>query len=151
MIPGQGGSGGASGPGNRAGGRSLKTRVRTARKRSLSSTLWLSRQLNDPYVAQAKLLKTLVREPGLEIGSVDGFQGREKEAVIVSLVRSNDSGTIGFLGDLRRLNVALTRARRALIVLGDSVTIARHPVYQKFVDYADSLDAHRSSYEWTHG
>ncbi len=104
-----------------------------------------------PYVAQAKLLKTLVREPGLEIGSVDGFQGREKEAVIVSLVRSNDSGTIGFLGDLRRLNVALTRARRALIVLGDSVTIARHPVYQKFVDYADSLDAHRSSYEWTHG
>jgi ATP-dependent RNA/DNA helicase IGHMBP2 len=104
-----------------------------------------------PYVAQAKLLKTLVREPGLEIGSVDGFQGREKEAVIVSLVRSNEGGQIGFLGDLRRLNVALTRARRALIVIGDSLTISRHPVYQKFVDYADSLDAHRSSYEWTHG
>jgi superfamily I DNA and/or RNA helicase len=104
-----------------------------------------------PYVAQAKLLKTLAREPGLEIGSVDGFQGREKEAVIVSLVRSNESGQIGFLGDLRRLNVALTRARRGLIVIGDSTTISRHPVYQKFVDYADSLDAHRSSYEWTHG
>jgi superfamily I DNA and/or RNA helicase len=104
-----------------------------------------------PYVAQAKLLKTLVREPGLEIGSVDGFQGREKEAVIVSLVRSNESGQIGFLGDLRRLNVALTRARRALIVIGDSMTISRQAVYQKFVDYADSLDAHRSSYEWTHG
>jgi len=101
-----------------------------------------------PYVAQAKLLKTLIREPGLEIGSVDGFQGREKEAVVLSLVRSNDGGQIGFLSDMRRLNVAITRARRCLIVVGDSVTITRHPVYQKFVDYADSLDAHRSSYEW---
>ena len=104
-----------------------------------------------PYVAQAKLLKTLAREPGLEIGSVDGFQGREKEAVIVSLVRSNESGTIGFLGDMRRLNVAITRARRLLIVIGDGVTIARHPTYAKFVARADDLGAHRSSYEWPHG
>ncbi len=82
---------------------------------------------------QAKMLKTLVRElPGLEIGSVDGFQGREKEAVIVSLVRSNEGGQIGFLGDLRRLNVAITRARRCLIVIGDGVTVARHPTYAKF-------------------
>ncbi|MBI4371383.1 MAG: AAA family ATPase [Elusimicrobia bacterium] len=103
-----------------------------------------------PYVAQAKLLKTLGREPGLEIGSVDGFQGREKEAVVVSLVRSNPAGQIGFLGDLRRLNVALTRARRCLIVIGDSTTIARHPVYRAFVEHADALDSHRSSYEWTH-
>jgi ATP-dependent RNA/DNA helicase IGHMBP2 len=104
-----------------------------------------------PYVAQAKLLKTMVREPGLEIGSVDGFQGREKEAVILSLVRSNEGGQIGFLGDLRRLNVAITRARRCLIVIGDGVTIARHPVYAEFVAHADALDSHRSSYEWTHG
>ena len=104
-----------------------------------------------PYVAQAKLLKTLVREPGLEIGSVDGFQGREKEAVILSLVRSNEGGQIGFLGDMRRLNVAITRARRCLIVIGDGVTIARHPVYAQFVAHADALDSHRSSYEWTHG
>jgi superfamily I DNA and/or RNA helicase len=104
-----------------------------------------------PYVAQAKLLKTLARIGGLEIGSVDGFQGREKEAVIVSLVRSNEGGQIGFLGDMRRLNVAITRARRCLIVIGDGVTIARHPVYAKFVAYADELDAHRSSYEWPHG
>ncbi|HXT00890.1 MAG TPA: AAA domain-containing protein [Elusimicrobiota bacterium] len=104
-----------------------------------------------PYVAQAKLLKTMAREPGLEIGSVDGFQGREKEAVILSLVRSNEGGQIGFLGDLRRLNVAITRARRCLIVIGDGVTIARHPVYEKFVAHADALDAHRSSYEWPHG
>ncbi len=101
-----------------------------------------------PYVAQAKLLKTMAREPGLEVGSVDGFQGREKEAVILSLVRSNEGGQIGFLGDLRRLNVAVTRARRCLIVIGDGATVARHPVYEKFVAHADALGAHRSSYEW---
>lgn len=104
-----------------------------------------------PYVAQAKLLKTLARETGLEIGSVDGFQGREKEAVILSLVRSNEAGQIGFLGDMRRLNVAITRARRLLVVIGDSATIARHPVYEKFVAYAGLLEAHRSAYEWPHG
>lgn len=104
-----------------------------------------------PYVAQAKLLKTMARDPGLEIGSVDGFQGREKEAVILSLVRSNEAGQIGFLSDMRRLNVAITRARRCLIVIGDGVTIGRHAVYEKFVAHADALDAHRSSYEWPHG
>jgi superfamily I DNA and/or RNA helicase len=101
-----------------------------------------------PYTAQAKLLKTLVREPGLEIGSVDGFQGREKEAIILSLVRSSEAGQIGFLSDMRRLNVAITRARRCLIVVGDSATIGRHPVYARFVSHADALDSHRSSYEW---
>ncbi|MCM2304439.1 MAG: DNA2/NAM7 family helicase [Elusimicrobia bacterium] len=101
-----------------------------------------------PYVAQAKLLKTMVREPGLEIGSVDGFQGREKEAIILSLVRSSEAGQIGFLSDMRRLNVAITRARRCLIVVGDSATIGRHPVYARFVTHADALDSHRSAYEW---
>ena len=101
-----------------------------------------------PYTAQVKLLKTLVREPGLEIGSVDGFQGREKEAIILSLVRSSESGQIGFLSDMRRLNVAITRARRCLIVVGDSATIGRHPVYARFVAYSDALDSHRSAYEW---
>lgn len=104
-----------------------------------------------PYVAQARLLKTLLREPGLEIGSVDGFQGREKEAVIVSLVRSNESGQVGFLSDLRRLNVALTRARRLLIVIGDSATISRHADYEAFIAHADKLDCHRSAYEWLGG
>ncbi|MDP3541318.1 MAG: AAA domain-containing protein [Elusimicrobiota bacterium] len=104
-----------------------------------------------PYVAQAKLLKTLVREPGLEIGSVDGFQGREKEAIILSLVRSSEAGQIGFLSDMRRLNVAITRARRCLIVVGDSATVGRHPVYARFVAHADALDSHRSAYEWMNG
>ncbi len=101
-----------------------------------------------PYTAQAKLLKTLAREPGLEIGSVDGFQGREKEAIILSLVRSSEGGQIGFLSDMRRLNVAITRARRCLIVIGDSATIGRHPVYARFVAHSDELDSHRSAYEW---
>lgn len=101
-----------------------------------------------PYTAQAKLLKTLARENGLEIGSVDGFQGREKEAIILSLVRSSEGGQIGFLSDMRRLNVAITRARRCLIVVGDSATIGRHPVYARLVARADHLDSHRSAYEW---
>ncbi|MBI5239963.1 MAG: AAA family ATPase [Elusimicrobia bacterium] len=104
-----------------------------------------------PYVAQVKLLKSLSRIPGLEIGSVDGFQGREKEVTIVSLVRNNEAGEVGFLSDIRRMNVAMTRARRLLIVIGDSVTIGRHPFYAKFIDYADSRQAHRSSYEWPEG
>ncbi len=101
-----------------------------------------------PYVAQSKLLKTLVKIPGLEIGSVDGFQGREKEATIVSLVRSNQDAEVGFLSDTRRMNVAMTRARRLLIVIGDSATIGQHKFYAAFLEYVDSHDAHRSSYEF---
>jgi superfamily I DNA and/or RNA helicase len=101
-----------------------------------------------PYVAQAKKLKAVVRVPGLEIGSVDGFQGREKEATIVSLVRSNEDAEVGFLSDTRRMNVAMTRARRLLIVIGDSATIGQHPFYARFIDYADKHGAHRSSYEF---
>ncbi|MDE2313032.1 MAG: hypothetical protein KGL04_02520, partial [Elusimicrobia bacterium] len=101
-----------------------------------------------PYVAQAKLLRSLIKVPGLEIGSVDGFQGREKEAVIVSLVRSNPDAEVGFLSDTRRMNVALTRSRRLLIVIGDSATLGQNPFYARFIDYADQAGAHRSAYEW---
>ena len=68
-----------------------------------------------PYAAQVRLLREQLDVPGLEIDSVDGFQGREKEAVVISLVRSNPKGEIGFLGDVRRMNVAMTRARRKLL------------------------------------
>jgi ATP-dependent RNA/DNA helicase IGHMBP2 len=101
-----------------------------------------------PYVAQARKLKSLIKTPGVEIGSVDGFQGREKEATIVSLVRSNADAEVGFLGDTRRMNVAMTRARRLLIVIGDSATLGQHPFYAKFIEYADQHDAHRSAYEF---
>ncbi|MBI4422200.1 MAG: AAA family ATPase [Elusimicrobia bacterium] len=101
-----------------------------------------------PYVAQARRLKALVRSTGIEVGSVDGFQGREKEAVLLSLVRSNEKGEIGFLGDTRRMNVAMTRARRLLIVLGDSSTIGCHPFYSAFLEYAERKGSYRSAWEW---
>lgn len=102
-----------------------------------------------PYSAQVRLLRGRIRQPEIEIDSVDGFQGREKEAVVVSLVRSNPDGEIGFLEDIRRMNVALTRARRKLIVIGDSATITRHPFYQRMVSYFDSVGAYRSVWEET--
>ena len=83
-----------------------------------------------PYDAQVQRLRQLLAtrvEEGLEVDSVDGFQGREKDAVVVSLVRSNDLGEVGFLSDVRRMNVAITRARKKLVVVGDSATVARHP------------------------
>jgi ATP-dependent RNA/DNA helicase IGHMBP2 len=100
-----------------------------------------------PYAAQARLLKPQVPK-GLEVGTVDGFQGREKEVVLLTLVRSNDKGEVGFLGDTRRMNVALTRARRLLIVIGDSATLARHPFYAAFLEHAEKSGTIRSAWEW---
>lgn len=93
-----------------------------------------------PYEAQARALRELLRDlraEGLEVGTVDGFQGREKEAIVVDLVRSNPDGEIGFLKDVRRMNVALTRARRQLVVVGDSATLAGSPYYRAFLDAAE--------------
>ena len=101
------------------------------------------------YSAQARRLRDLLREEraaGLEIGTVDGFQGREKEAVIVDLVRSNDSGELGFLANTRRMNVALTRAKRFLLVIADSATLGNHPYYAQFLAYIDEVDAHGSAW-----
>jgi ATP-dependent RNA/DNA helicase IGHMBP2 len=101
------------------------------------------------YAAQARRLRELLRAEraaGLEIGTVDGFQGREKEAVIVDLVRSNDRGEIGFLANTRRMNVALTRARRFLLVVADSATLGDHPYYAAFLAYVDDVDAHGSAW-----
>jgi superfamily I DNA and/or RNA helicase len=101
------------------------------------------------YSAQARRLRELLRAEraaGLEIGTVDGFQGREKEVVIVDLVRSNESGEIGFLANTRRMNVALTRARRFLLVVGDSATLGDHPYYAAFLSYVDEIDAHGSAW-----
>jgi len=101
------------------------------------------------YSAQARRLRELLRTEraaGLEIGTVDGFQGREKEAVIVDLVRSNEHGEIGFLANTRRMNVALTRARRFLLVVADSATLGAHPYYAAFLSYVGELDAHGSAW-----
>ena len=80
-----------------------------------------------PYNAQLALMSGPLKAefPGIELGSVDGFQGREKEAVVVTLVRSNEKGEVGFLGEKRRLNVAMTRPKRHLCVVGDSETVRK--------------------------
>jgi predicted DNA helicase len=82
-----------------------------------------------PYLDQVKLLKRLIEEPEIEIHSVDAFQGREKEVIIVSTVRSNSQGNLGFLTDERRLNVTITRAKRAFLMVGDSTTLRTHSAY----------------------
>jgi superfamily I DNA and/or RNA helicase len=100
-----------------------------------------------PYAAQARWLRERIKLPGLEVDSVDGFQGREKEAIVISLVRSNASGEIGFLTDVRRMNVALTRARRKLVVIGDSATLASDPFYRRFLEYCEQQGAYRTVWE----
>jgi predicted DNA helicase len=101
-----------------------------------------------PYRAQVRALKERLGDvEGLEIDSVDGFQGREKEAIVVSLVRSNPEGEIGFLDDVRRTNVALTRARRALIAIGDSATLSHHPFYRRMLEYFEAIGAYSSVWE----
>ncbi len=102
-----------------------------------------------PYRAQALWLRERLAElPDVEVDTVDAFQGREKDAVLVSLVRSNAQQQLGFLEDLRRLNVAITRPRRHLFVVGDSATVTGHPVYARWVEFAQANDGYRSAWEW---
>ncbi|MBL9091157.1 MAG: IGHMBP2 family helicase [Planctomycetaceae bacterium] len=100
-----------------------------------------------PYAAQVRLLREQLGDLPVEVDSVDGFQGREKEAIVVSLVRSNDSGEIGFLGDVRRMNVALTRAKRKLVVVGDSATLGGHPFYRDLLEYFEAAGAYHTVWE----
>ncbi|WP_457741462.1 IGHMBP2 family helicase [Thermococcus sp.] len=87
-----------------------------------------------PYDDQRDLISSLLPEE-VEIKTVDGYQGREKEVIILSFVRSNRRGELGFLKDLRRLNVSLTRAKRKLIMIGDSSTLSAHPTYKRLVEF----------------
>jgi ATP-dependent RNA/DNA helicase IGHMBP2 len=84
----------------------------------------------------------------LQIKTIDGFQGEEKDVIYISLVRSNENREIGFLSDLRRMNVAITRAKKKLIVVGDSATIATIPFYQSFLEYCETHGAYRTAWEW---
>lgn len=96
-----------------------------------------------PYKAQVQYLRQSIRrEPFfkpfhhlISINTVDGFQGQERDVIVISLVRANEEGQIGFLNDLRRMNVAITRARMKLIILGDASTLTRHPFYKKLYEY----------------
>lgn len=91
-----------------------------------------------PYADQVNLIKN---KTPIEVKTVDGFQGREKEIIIISAVRSNNKGKIGFLNDLRRLNVALTRAKRKLIIIGNKKTLEVNPTYKRLINYTKEHDA----------
>jgi predicted DNA helicase len=96
-----------------------------------------------PYWDQVDRIREDLDRDGVEVKTVDGFQGREKEVVLISLVRSNPDREVGFLRDVRRFNVALTRARRKAVVVGDSATVASVDVLGRFVDYAERVGARR--------
>ena len=100
-----------------------------------------------PYRAQVQYLRRLFKKKEffkpyrslISVNTVDGFQGQERDIILISLVRANDEGQIGFLRDLRRMNVAITRARMKLIILGDASTMTRHPFYKRLYDYIEAL------------
>lgn len=103
-----------------------------------------------PYASQAALLASVLSDlvdAGLEVDSVDGFQGREKTAIIFSAVRSNTEGAVGFLADQRRLNVALTRAKKKLVVVADSATLSSDPGWRSLFDDAIARGRHLSVFE----
>ena len=100
-----------------------------------------------PYAAQVRLLRQRMDCQGIEVDTVDGFQGREKEVVIISLVRSNTKGEIGFLADRRRMNVAMTRARRKLFIVGDSATLGGNEFFLRLLEYFESIGAYHSVWE----
>lgn len=104
-----------------------------------------------PYAAQVRWLRQQCPFRAIEIDTVDGFQGREKEAILITLVRSNSNSEIGFLADTRRMNVALTRAKRKLIVIGDSATLATNEFYANMIEYVEIIGGYRSIWEWEYG
>mgnify|MGYP002521143210 CR=1 FL=1 len=101
-----------------------------------------------PYRAQVQYLKKLIKKYEffkpyrrlISVNTVDGFQGQERDVILISLVRSNDEGQIGFLKDLRRMNVAITRARMKLIILGNKNTMTQHPFYKKLWEYVEAIN-----------
>ena len=100
-----------------------------------------------PYSGQVAAAKDVLPKQ-MRISTIDSFQGQEKEVIILSLVRSNDDGDIGFLKDYRRMNVAITRAKEQLFVIGDSATIGADPFYNAFINYIEKYGKYRSVWEF---
>ena len=120
---------------------------------------WLEQKISmgiiTPYRAQVDhLLKLAESSHALEplhklitINTVDAFQGQERDVIAISFVRSNEKAEVGFLGDIRRTNVAMTRARKKLIMIGDSATLGSHPFYVELLEYVQGLEYYRSAFE----
>jgi superfamily I DNA and/or RNA helicase len=111
-----------------------------------------------PYREQVNQLEEIFRDDPVlapllssgtaTISTIDGFQGQERDVIYISLVRSNNKHEIGFLQDYRRMNVAMTRARKVLVVIGDSETIGHNKFYQEFLDYCSEHGAYRTAWEF---
>ncbi|GGM98689.1 helicase [Dyadobacter beijingensis] len=110
-----------------------------------------------PYKEQINILKDqLAHAPDLApyldkiaVNTIDSFQGQERDVVYISMTRSNAEAQIGFLADIRRMNVAMTRARKKLVVIGDSATLSALPFYENFIAYAEGLNAYQSAWEFS--
>ncbi len=109
-----------------------------------------------PYKEQTELLKQQLLEfdqfkrEDISVKTIDGFQGEERDVIYLCFVRSNNQGEIGFLQDIRRTNVALTRARKKLVIIGDSATLAVHPFYKDLIDYCESITSYTSAWSLIH-
>ncbi|MFM7723110.1 MAG: AAA domain-containing protein [Bacteroidota bacterium] len=108
----------------------------------------LSISIISPYRGQVEKLSQVLTGWNVQVDTIDSFQGQESDVVFISLVRSNDNGEVGFLSDVRRLNVAMTRARKCLRVIGDSSTISNHNFYSQFVDYCEKNNAYHSAWSY---
>jgi superfamily I DNA and/or RNA helicase len=103
---------------------------------------WIKENMDDYELVKEKISELRVR-------TIDGFQGEECDIVYISLVRSNTDQQIGFLSDLRRMNVAITRARKKLVVIGDSSTIGSNPFYKSFIEYCEANGYYRSAWDFS--
>jgi len=103
-----------------------------------------------PYREQVRLLKGHFGDEDEEVSvnTIDSFQGQERDMVVIGMTRSNNSGEIGFLADIRRMNVAMTRAKKKLVIIGDSATIGRSPFYAALISYAENLGGYKSAWEY---
>ena len=111
-----------------------------------------------PYKEQIELLKeklvdfdySAYQVNELDVKTIDGFQGEERDVIYISLVRSNLNSEIGFLSDIRRMNVALTRAKKKLVVIMDTATIGNHPFYKSFIEYCEKNSFYKSAWEFSY-
>ncbi|PUV24729.1 IGHMBP2 family helicase [Sphingobacterium athyrii] len=137
----------------------LKSHLKTASAtwvRSSPIEQWPSVGIIAPYRKQVSILKEMLEQDEelrpyaaiIKVQTIDSFQGQEKDIIYISLTRSNTEQQIGFLSDVRRMNVAMTRAKKKLVVIGDSATIGVHSFYQHFIAYAESLGQYHSVWEW---
>jgi ATP-dependent RNA/DNA helicase IGHMBP2 len=110
--------------------------------------------LISPYREQVTFMQNAIQEDSIlrdlpiTVNTIDGFQGQERDVVYISLVRSNPKGEVGFLSDYRRMNVAMTRARKKLVIIGDSTTISSHPFYEAFLNYCEQRNGYHTAWEY---